>query len=56
MYAYVKDTTCYLYIFGWAVANDEIAPKHGGTGHNQAIDTNIAQLKKEGATNIRKNQ
>lgn len=56
MYAYVKDTTCCLYIFGWAVANGGIAPKHGGTGHNQAIDTNIAQLKKEGATNIRKNQ
>ena len=56
MYAYVKDTTCCLDIFGWAVANEGKAPKHGGTGHNQAIDTNIAQLKKEGATNIRKNQ
>ena len=56
LYAYVKATTCYLDIFGWAVANGGTAPQHGGKGHDKVINEDIKQLRNEGATNIRKNQ
>ncbi|WP_208852115.1 hypothetical protein [Mixta intestinalis] len=40
-----------------AKANNGIAPKHGGVGHNEAIDQHIEGLQNtEGVTDIRKNQ
>ena len=38
-------------------ANQGVAEKHGGTVHNEVIDSRVKDLKsQEGVTNIRKNQ
>jgi RHS repeat-associated protein len=57
LYGYVHDTNNWLDEFGLAAANGGNAAKHGGTGHNNAIDDEIARLQKDpSVSNIRKNQ
>jgi RHS repeat-associated protein len=56
LYTYVHNSNNYVDVFGLAEANNGAAPQHGGVGHNKIINTDIAQLRRNGATNIRKNQ
>ena len=57
LYGYVEDTNIWLDVLGlFPKPNKGIAPQHGGFGHNERIDKEIANLKLQGAENIRKNQ
>lgn len=57
LYAYVYDTNLWVDVLGLAYANGGNAPKHGGIGHNNSIDSEILRLQADPTVaNIRKNQ
>ncbi|CAK7026722.1 MAG: hypothetical protein DELT_02603 [Desulfovibrio sp.] len=56
LYQYAPNPLMWIDPWGWAAANDGVFTSHGGTDHDLAIRNRVAEVKSQGAKNIRVNQ